>query len=436
MDGVTSRRPARHDQVGVRGLAIAVVVTALAALVASHAVAQVILRPGPGGNESGVTTIQPTFQPPYRLNVTVYVTAPDGRPVPPPLGANLLLIDAKGRRTGMDAGGALHAEIPGARWELATNPASNAPVGPRGLFGTAVTLDDPEDGQYVVEIAGTQLVDLDLAVEQWDAGGQRRWAHFARGSTEPGAIDRWDLPYTGATRPAFDLREQRDDSYISVRAYGRRGASVVKSITELLLTDPRGRRLGSLPRTGQGVKEIPRANYDTGTGDIEGRELEVIRPVPGAYTLEVTGTAAGAYDLTVHVSDAAGQSSTPLEISAIPIRAAETHRYVLENAAPPRITGALGHDTRLLSYAAPAATRLDVPRGEIAATIVILYAPTIARQTFRATLGGRDVSALFNPRPGGVEAVRLPVGAGSNALVLSVQGNGLVHTDTLEIVRR
>ena len=95
----------------------------------------------------------------------VYVTTQDGRPLPPPLGANLLVIDAQGRRVGMDASGVLHAEIPGARWELATNPQPSAPVGPRGLLGTAVVLDDAADGKYVVEITGTDRVELDLAIE-------------------------------------------------------------------------------------------------------------------------------------------------------------------------------------------------------------------------------------------------------------------------------
>jgi len=398
----------------------------------SVAVAQVIIQPG--ANQSGVTVIPPTFTPPYRLTVRVYVSTQDGRPLPPPLGANLLVTDAQGRRVGMDAAGALHAEIPGARWDLAFNPQPNAPVGPRGLLGTAVTLDDAADGRYVVEITGTDRVELDLAIEQWDRAGRRRWAHFSRAASEPGAVDRWDLPYTAANRPAFDLPEQRDDSYLSVRAYGRRGDSTVKAVTELLLTDPRGRRLGRA--RGPRLQEIPRANYDSGTGDIEGRELEVMRPPGGAYTLEVTGTAAGAYDLSVYVADRTGQSRIPLEILGVPTRAGETHRYVLQNETPPRIGGALGHAARLLSYAAPAATRIELARGETAATLVIVYAPTIARETFRAMLGGRDVSAQFKPKPGGAEAVRLPVAVGSSALVLSVQGNGLVHTDTLEIVRR
>jgi hypothetical protein len=424
----------------VRAVAGLVLAAVLLVTTASVGAAQVIMRPGPGANASGVTVLQPAFEPPYRLTVRVYVTAHDGRPLPPPLGAHLMVIDGQGRRAGMDEAGVLHQEIPRSRWEPVRNPEPTAPVGPRGLGGSGVTLDDPADGGYVVEIAGTERVNLEVAVAQWDRAGRRRWLHLSRASTEPGAVDRWDLPYTAAARPAFDLREQPDDSYISIRAYGRRGITA-KAITELLLTDARGRRLGREPRTRQTYQEIPRGNYDAGTGDIEGRELEVTRPAPGAYTLDVTGTAAGHYDVTVHVTPRGGQARTPVEILDVPTRPAETHRYLLQNDAVPRIAGALGHGARLLSYAAPTSIRSELAAGETAATLVILYAPAIAPDTFRATLAGRDVSARFGPKPGGWQVVRLPLAPGSSTLVLSVkgatpEGGAVVHTDLLELVRR
>src|SRR6267142_2043903 len=242
---------------------------ALVTMWAATAAAQVLISPG--ANQSGVTVIQPTWEPPYRLTVRIYVSTQDGQPLPPPIGANLLVTDAQGRRVGMDAAGALHAEIPTARWGLETNPQPNAPVGPRGLLGTGITLDDAAAGPYVVEVAGTDRVQLDLAVAQWDSRGQRRWMHFLHAATEPGAVDRWDLPYTAAARPAFDLREQSD----------------------------------------------------------------------GAYSLDVTGIAAGAYDITVYLTDRAGQSQPPVEITGVPTRAGETHRYALQTTAPLRVGGAL-----------------------------------------------------------------------------------------------
>jgi hypothetical protein len=147
---------------------------------AAFASAQVIMRPGPGGNASGVTVIEPTFEPPYRLTVSVFVTDQDGRPVPAPLGANVLVIDPQGRRVGMDENGKLFADVPNAAWAPVMNRQPNAPVGPRGLNGTGVTLNDPPDGHYVLAIAGTDHVQLDLAVAQWDRAGRRRWMHRAR----------------------------------------------------------------------------------------------------------------------------------------------------------------------------------------------------------------------------------------------------------------
>jgi len=371
----------------------------------------------------------------------VYVTAQDGRPVSPPLGANVLVIDPWGRRVGMDAAGVLHSEIPAARWDPVRNPAPQAPVGPRGLAGTAVTLDDPPDGPYVVEVAGTDRVLVDLGVAQWDRAGHRRWLHFLRASTEPGAVDRWDMPYTAAARPAFDLHERRDDSYLSVRTYGRDGDAFVAAITELLLTDPRGRRLGYDAKSGQTVREIPRAGYDSGTGNIEARELELTRMTDGDYILDVIGLAPGRYTLGAYLSDRDGLARGTLDVAGVEMQAGQTHRYRIEVATPPHLTGFLGHDARLLSYAAPTTARVELRSGATTATIVIVYAPTIALDSFRATLGGRDVTARFKPAPGVPEAVTLPVVPGSNPLVLSVRGAGpdgqtIVHTDQLELVRR
>ena len=166
-----------------------------------------------------------------------------------------------------------------------------------------------------------------------------------------------------------------------------------------------------------------------------------MRPVLGAYALDVTGIATGAYDMSVYATDRGGQSATPFEIAGVPTRTGETHRYVLQYAVPPRISGAFGYGDRLLSFAAPTAARTELPPGETTATIVVLYAPIITPGTFRATLAGHDVSARFRPAPGGVDAVRLPVAPGSSTLVLSIRGSTgggrmIVHTDQLELVRR
>src|SRR5713226_3810846 len=107
---------------------VPVVVVALVGAGAFDAAAQVILRPPPGG-----TIIRPTFEPPYRLTIRVYVETHDGRRLVPGLGATVLVTDPHGRRVGMDARGVLLTEVPNARWEALLNAEPNVPIGPRGL---------------------------------------------------------------------------------------------------------------------------------------------------------------------------------------------------------------------------------------------------------------------------------------------------------------
>jgi len=79
--------------------------------------------------------------------------------------------------------------------------------------------------------------------------------------------------------------------------------------------------------------------------------------------------------------------------------------------------------------------------GQPSATLVVFYATTIAPDSFRATLGGHDVSARFRPVAGAHEVVTLPVAPGTSALLLSVQatlpdGRTATHTDRFELTRR
>ena len=419
-----------------------VVVVALVGVVAADAAAQVILRPPPG-----VTIIQPTFEPPYRLTIRVYVETHDGRRLAPGLGARVLVTDPQGRRVGMDASGAFLGEVPNARWEPLLNAEPNVPIGPRGLTGSGIVLDDPPDGRYVLEVAGTDRVGFDLAVAQWDRTGRRRWLDLRNGATEPGAVDRYELAYTSALRPAIDVTEQREQSYLSLRAYGRRADGDQAPVTELLLTDPRGRRLGFEPNTQRQHAEVPRAGYDEGTGPVPGRELEIMRPADGAYTLEVIGTHAGRYDVSMYANDTEGQPTTAgVELSGIPTRPGLTHRYVFEYASTPpasptRIAGAYGEGERLLTYAYPTGPRTEITVGQASVSLIVFYAPMIVRESFRATLDGRDVSARFRPTPGGRDVVTLPLAPGTSTLVLSVSaampgGQTSTQTDRLEFVRR
>lgn len=419
-----------------------VVAAALVVVVAADAAAQVILRPPPG-----VTIIQPTFEPPYRLTIRVYVETHDGHRLAPGLGATVLVTDPHGRRVGMDAWGALLTEVPNARWEALLNAEPNVPIGPRGLTGSGIVLDDPPDGRYRVEVAGTDRVGFDLAVAQWDRTGRRRWLDLRKGATEPGAVDHYEIAYTSALRPAIDVTEQREQSYLSLRAYGRRADGDQEPVTELLLTDPRGRRLGLEPNTQRQHAEVPRAGYDEGTGPVPGRELEIMQPADGAYTLEVIGTDAGRYDLSMYANDREGQpTASDVELSDIPTRPGLIHRYAFEYtssppATPTRLAGAYGEGERLLTYAYPTGPRTEIAAGQASVSLILFYAPTIGRESFRATLDGRDVSARFRPTPGGRDVVTLPLAPGTSTVVLSVTapmpgGQTSTQTDRLEFVRR
>jgi hypothetical protein len=428
----------------VHGALLAALTLALTAGAVARAAAQVILRPSPGA-----TVIPPTFEPPFRVTIHAYVTGHDGAIVLPGRGVTLRLTDPRGRRVGVDpASGQMMTEIPGASYDVAVvNPQPNAPVGPRGFGGSGIALADPPDGRYVLEITGVDRVGFELAVAQWDRAGRRAWMHYARGATEPGAVDRYDITYTASARPSIDLAERHEQSYLAVRAYGRPPRSDEPVIVaELLLTDPRSRRLGLEPKTKRAYSDIPRASYGDVGGDSPGRELEIMAPADGTYALEVIGTRAGRYELSMHASDRDGQSARTLEVANLPTAAGAIHRFAVEYASTPaarplRLTGAYGQGDRLLTYAHPTGPRVDVAAAQSSVAVIVFYAPTIAPRSFRAMLDGRDVSGAFRPSPGEREAVTLAVARGTHTLTLTVggvlpDGRTSSHTDRFELVRR
>ncbi len=104
---------------------------------------------------------------------------------------------------------------------------------------------------------------------------------------------------------------------------------------ELLLTDPRNRRVGWDPETGERLLEIPGAYYeqegvdDDDTGQEAGPRttvLYVAQPIPGDYRLEVLGRRAGAYDLELRALDRAWNPSGA-EVTGVQVAAGAVHRY-------------------------------------------------------------------------------------------------------------
>jgi hypothetical protein len=405
------------------------------ALAASPLSAQVILRrPGeplptlprsPGQVPRPPGTTDPDG--PYTLALRVYMRAGDAARAPAPgQGVHLLVTDATGRRFGRDvSGGALLAEIPSATYDAVVNANPNAPVGPRGLAGVGITLPLPPEGTYELQVTGLEAAQFDYVLQAFDRTGRQRWMHFGTHGTEPGAVDLFQVTYSLALDPPVWIEEKPDRAYLSVHAWGDTGTSQ-DVVTRLLLTDPRGRRLGQPPVGKASYTEIPRSSYGEAGQTVETMELEIMGPLPGAHTLEVTGTRAGRYDFEIHYSDGERLDGGAL-VRGIPTAPGFVHRYrlVCARGAGDALTlsGAYA-PAGLLSFASPTSASTRVSRARAAFPVVVFYGGTIFPESFRATLDGADVRARFHPKPKGHEVVRLQLKPGRNVLVLSVRGAG------------
>jgi hypothetical protein len=228
------------------------------------------------------------------------------------------------------------------------------------------------------------------------------------------------------------------------------------SPAELLLTDPQGRRTGRDPIRNVDCREIPNSGYgDESIADAETREpvppemeLDIREPMDGTYILQVVGTENGSYSLYIRPQDRAGKSPAQAFFAQMPTFPGAVHQYILEYSASPgsvlKLSGGFdGHGQRpsdvnkFLSYANPMSTRVQLRAGERTFPLMIFYGTTIQPQTFRATLNGTDITALFHPAPGGTELINLPLDPGSNPLVLSVDGataSGRMASDTDRLV--
>ena len=433
-----------------RPIRVAVAVFALAAVTSSTA-AQVILRrpgqpkPAPSPSPGQVPRQGPDPDAPYTLTVRVYVTPFEAKRLPVPgQGVHLLLVDDQGRRLGRDpVTDALYAEIPDARYEPVINPHPTAPVGPRGLAGNGITLRTPAEGRYEIQVIGADQTGYEYVVQAWDRTGRPRWTDFGRGATEPGAVDRYELTYSLSLTPPIWLTEKKEDSFLAVFLHGiRQGGSEPEDVGELVLTDPRGRRLGVSPLTRTTYKEIPKAYY--GAASNEGSELDVREPADGAYRLEVIGTSVGRYDLEIHPSDKTGRALGPLQLAEMPTLPGAVHRYAFRYSSAPgagfRVSGGFsdgdgGPDERngFLTYANPTAAETRLSGGQTTFPLLIFYGPPILPETLRAALNGADVTKLFVPAPGGHQLVPLRLRPGENTLTLSVRGrtaNGQIASDT------
>jgi hypothetical protein len=114
-----------------------------------------------------------------------------------------------------------------------------------------------------------------------------------------------------------------DGSALSVYLHG--------GVAQLLLVDPAGRRLGTDARTGASFGEIPDGSRSESTlGDEDAdqpiRELLVMRPMAGTYTVRVTGERDGAYTVDAGVLTTA-VASADATVADVTIGRGDVHEY-------------------------------------------------------------------------------------------------------------
>jgi len=273
---------------------------------------------------------------------------------------------------------------------------------------------------------------------------------------DPAKTDNHDLgdgPYLWlSTRQLKQKPPSEQPSAIVARVY---------SPAHITLTDPLGRRVGYGPRGY--LAEIPSAGYnpfaalstvnDDGTfapSEMDSPKEIAASDVPsGDYVVDVTGTAAGTYLLSLYLAGASGASSNA-RLEDVPISAGEVHSYKFRY--DPATAGSLGGTIafgggftgggqsasadQLLTYARPGQRQTTLPAGTTQYSMMVSYAPGLDVTSFTAELNGAGVASLFHPTPGGSETVLIPLGPGRNVLKLTARGvaNGRSVSDADQLV--
>lgn len=223
---------------------------------------------------------------------------------------------------------------------------------------------------------------------------------------------------------------------------------------ELLLADPLGRITGFDPTNGQAYQEIPDSVYSLiGLDDVESGEpgplshdLDIRQPLEGEYRLQVVGTGTGTYDLEINTYDPDSNPSQATFLS-VPITPGAVHAYSFDYSrlpnAPVVVGGAFDGGgqrprdvNKFLTYGSPGDNPTALPAGTTSYAMLVFYGATILPSTFQATLNGVDITAMFQPVPGGNQLVSLPLQSGRNVLLLSVNGNlpSRTATDTDRLI--
>ena len=344
---------------------------------------------------------------------------------PPSPVTSWLLTDPRGRRLGRDpATGTWYSEAPAVTHSTASE--------------SGFMLREPVEGRYELQItASVPSVPYHVAVRAPDRAGMPATARHEGRTAEPGAVDRYEVVYTPGSTPAVTIAEVRDFSRFTILLSSRADA-----VSELILTDPQGRHTGLDPVGTVERRTIPRSSYvDEGTGR-RSMVLDVRQPMDGAYTLQVTGTAPGSYSLDLRARDRSGTATARPELRDVPTAPGVVHVYRLEyasTATTPLTLGGRFDGDRLLAYATPTSAETRLKAGVTGFPLVIFYGARVKPVTFNALLNGDNITGRFTPEPEGYQIVRIPLGPGLNALVLSIEGttaSGQTATDTHRLVFR
>ncbi|MBI2357532.1 MAG: hypothetical protein HYV04_01215 [Deltaproteobacteria bacterium] len=340
---------------------------------------------------------------------------PDGpyRSVPRPGNEPVrwFLIDPLGRRRGVDPmTSAPHADIPAITYYFATGE-------------NGIVLKEPVEGRYELHITGTfPSMPYKVFVYAPDRTGKGWTAEYANRTAEAGAVDRYDVVYSKASGPPVKVSEVKDFSRFTLLLAGGENPA-----TELLLTDPRGRRTGLAPAMKELHREVPRSSYlSAGIG----------RPATSRYTLDLRAW-----------NRSGGGTSKP-DFRDIPIDRGVVHLYALNYSGvagvPLNVAGGFGgkeqtpdDGDKFLTYATPASPETRLPPGATSVPVLIFYGRSIKPVTFAAMLNDTNISSRFTPAPGTAQTVFVPLRPGPNTLVLSVDGTtagGRVATDVDRLV--
>lgn len=288
------------------------------------------------------------------------------------------------------------------------------------------------------------------AVGMVDTGGAAY--EFILNDPNGGLLDfrRDQLTYPRPAPPRINsMRAIRGPGYTI--SYGDSITVHLYSPAEVILTDPQGRRTGLDPRTGQSYQEIPNSFYgETSIGSPDGtvaphnvKELEVLGPLEGSYTVTVIGSGEGAYDLDVASHE---RNRLPAEASAlgIPVSPGSVHTYSFQHspsAASTTLALSGGFDgggqrprdvNKFLSYGNITSSQTVLSAGATSFTLLVTYGGTVHPASLRAELNGVDISSAFAPVPGSTQAVTLNLVGGTNVLRLSIDGDlpNRIATDT------